>query len=551
MDKTKISKLGLSLMGLLLGGIIGWLVELSPAAQAGQLASQVLITPTVSLTVTPAKTTTPAASPGPTPTIAWSESPVCENLPQDLNAWLLYTQNSLTDPTIVAQLSRYLREAKRLDPTFQNLDFNGLLALLHAPETAETSQVILRELTVLWLNILSGRLSQATELEMATQPEIKTVADLIAQLEQSLATGDLPATLLEASRQLQTGQNISRAVCGRLIYRTGSVIRESLWSANGYLERDTPIPNVPVGLSSFSPDYSKLIVETAARDTGGGPLYLFDLKTGDLLNLNQRLGLPDYPGPLGLTIGGWNPDSNRFLILDRNDDKVIWADLKANIFQRISLNQEQGVAPIKHITLSPDGNSIIYVADDVNHKASFRRYDFQSQTVTTLTTLDIDSHQLASFRLSPGGEMAAIVIKKGQRQTGLSYALELLNLTTYARTPLIEGNLGRTEPIWSPDGQKIAFIRKTQDTPDVARADQHQPWQGNIWLASISSGQVQQITFVDGAAHRPIWSSDSRFLAFVTHNGQIGLVAVDQPGLVWQLGTSLNLPELTSLNLLP
>jgi hypothetical protein len=184
-------------------------------------------------------------------------------------------------------------------------------------DTAETSQVILRELTVLWLNVISGRLNQATELEVPGQPEIKTVSNLIVQLEQALVKGDLPASLLEASRQLQAGQNISRDVCSRLVYRTGSVIRESLWSADGYIKHDTPIPNVPVGITSFSPDYTKLIVETSASDTGGGPLYLFDLKTGELINLNQRLGLRDHLGPMGLTVAGWHPGSSHFHILIR------------------------------------------------------------------------------------------------------------------------------------------------------------------------------------------------------------------------------------------
>ena len=59
------------------------------------------------------------------------------------------------------------------------------------------------------------------------------------------------------------------------------------------------------------------------------------------------------------------------------------------------------------------------------------------------------------------------------------------------------------------------------------------------------------MTFVDGAAYQPVWSADSRFLAFITHEGEIGLAAVDQPGLIWRMGASLDLPQLTSLNFVP
>jgi Tol biopolymer transport system component len=357
--------------------------------------------------------------------------------------------------------------------------------------------------------------------------------------------------LLEASQQLQAGQNISRDVCSWLIYRTGSLIRESLWSKDGYLEHDTPIPIVPMGMTSFSPDYTKLMVETPASDTGGGPLYLFDLKTGELLNLNQRLGLQDYQGPLGLTMSGWHPDSRHFLLFDQNDSVIVWADLETASYQRIDLNQDLDFAPIRSVALTPDGNSFVYLVDGPNHEVIISRYDLKGQTITPLTTLDLGPNQLQSFRLSPTGEMAAYVIKKGQRQSGVSYILELLNMTTYSRTTLIEGNLGRTEPIWSPDGQKIAFSRKTDDTPDVAGVGQEQPWQGNIWVASVASGEVRQITFIEGAAYRPVWSPDSRFLAFITHTGEMGLAALDQPGLIWRLGASLAAPQLTSLNFVP
>jgi hypothetical protein len=553
LDKAPILKHSLALLSLIVLGSVAWWLpaELSFIAQASQQAPQALATPGVGPTSIPATPPLPAKPTTPTPALAWAQAPACENIPQDLATWLLYLQQHLSDPAIVAELNNYLRQAQSLDPAFQSLNFEDLLARLSTTETAESSQVILRELTVLWLNIISGRLNQATELDIPTQPDIKTVGDLVAQLEHALVEGNLSSLLLEASQQLQTGQNINRHVCSRLIYRTGSVIRESLWSAGGYLERDTPILNVPAGITSFSPDYTKLIVETPASDAGGGPLYLFDLKTGELLNLNQKLGLDDYQGPLGLTISGWSPDSSHFLIFDQNDGAIIWADLEADTYQRVDLNREADFAPLRHIALTPTGYSFIYIVDGPNREVIIRRYDLESQTVTPLTRLNLGSDQLKSFRLSPTGEMAALVIKKGQRQSGLSYALELLNMATYTRTILIEGNLGRTEPVWSPDGQKIAFSRKTVDAPDVAGVEQGQPWQGNIWVASIDTGDIQQITFVDGAAFQPAWSADSRFLAFITHTAEIGLVAVDQPGLIWRMGTSLALPQLTSLNFVP
>jgi hypothetical protein len=129
LDKTKLIKYGLGLMSLLLGGMIGWSqADLLPLAQADQQSPQILISPEFSSTSAPATplplptpTVTPStpASSHPTPTIEWTKNPVCKNLPQDLAAWLLYAQQSLSDPTIVTQLSNDLRQAQLLDPLCQ------------------------------------------------------------------------------------------------------------------------------------------------------------------------------------------------------------------------------------------------------------------------------------------------------------------------------------------------------------------------------------------------------------------------------------------------
>ncbi|MBP1678095.1 MAG: ptpA 3 [Bacteroidetes bacterium] len=58
-------------------------------------------------------------------------------------------------------------------------------------------------------------------------------------------------------------------------------------------------------------------------------------------------------------------------------------------------------------------------------------------------------------------------------------------------------------PVWSPDGQTIAF--------ESARAGSTQ-----IWLASADGGQARQFTTLSTGASQPVWSPDGSRLAFVS-----------------------------------
>jgi Tol biopolymer transport system component len=255
-----------------------------------------------------------------------------------------------------------------------------------------------------------------------------------------------------------------------------------------------------------------------------------------------------YGGPTGLTFGGWHPDSHHLLLIDNNNERVIWADLVTNDYHPIKLNPDPTTfIPFREVALAPQGDYFTYITINADQQTVINRYDLAKQEITPLTTLEVHPAQIKAWRFSPNGDKAAYLLKKGKRLTGVSYNLELFDLTTATNSTLVEGNLGRTEPVWSPDGRMIAFSRKSLDEPDVAGANSS-VWQGNIWLVTLATGQVQQLTFVEGAATQPVWSADSRFIAFITHSDEIGLVDVTQPGYIWRMGATIPYPQLTTIN---
>src|SRR5206468_4979112 len=66
-----------------------------------------------------------------------------------------------------------------------------------------------------------------------------------------------------------------------------------------------------------------------------------------------------------------------------------------------------------------------------------------------------------------------------------------------------------SRPRISPDGQRVAFVVTTID-------ERKQEYHSSIWIAATDGGEAKRFTGGASNAHRPNWSPDGRWLAFVT-----------------------------------
>jgi len=391
-----------SLVGLLVLGALVVALALTfgrlprDAKTTSQVFQSLIETPTRSpypppgtptLSPSPIPTTPPAFTPTPLPSIDWQPLPLCINYPQDATAWLRHVTDRNKNAQVAQELAAYLHQARLMSKALQEVEVENLESVLRTSDEVQGRDVIRRELAVLWLNVMSGRLNRATEVRFPSLPEMYTVGDLIDGLEQSWVEGPPAGSLLAASKQLQMGQGIVRSACARFIYlQWVNTINETTWLDDELIEQsvlfrpeDADFPWIMSRLIP-APNYRWVAIETGAYERGG-PVQLLNLRTGELLNLNQQV-VPTSELTEGITLRhesenwyvvGWHPDARHLLLGVEGVGAVFWVDIQSKSYRRITLVDSGGVSGKQFIDLAPDGSGFVQAKKGICIFHAFRQ----------------------------------------------------------------------------------------------------------------------------------------------------------------------------------
>jgi len=106
-----------------------------------------------------------------------------------------------------------------------------------------------------------------------------------------------------------------------------------------------------------------------------------------------------------------------------------------------------------------------------------------------------------------------------------------------APRPLTGGGSSDSEPVLSPDGRRVAFVR-TPPPSGGERGSIAKPPAGNVWVMPLDGGEAQQVTFFEAGASDAAWSPDGRLLAVVSPVSLEGIDGLpgwplERPGRRW------------------
>ena len=177
-----------------------------------------------------------------------------------------------------------------------------------------------------------------------------------------------------------------------------------------------------------------------------------------------------------------------------------------------SANREYGPA------LSPDGKFVAYVSEE-DGQSDIHSLDLAAEETSRLTRAPGDDH---TPRWDPDGETLAFVsTRDGNSEV---YVMELVGgRQTRITSDDAQDRLGD----WSPGGVWLAFVRPGPDG------------EGGIWVRN--PGGVNAIQLTDGNDADPVWSPDSRRIAFVRNEeGNADIYVVERlKDASWQDETRL------------
>jgi Tol biopolymer transport system component len=135
---------------------------------------------------------------------------------------------------------------------------------------------------------------------------------------------------------------------------------------------------------------------------------------------------------------------------------------------------------------------------------------------------------VSSPEISPDGKSIVIVVSRvnwdEDRHDG---QLVLVDIATGAQRPLTGVRKGLSSPLWSPSGDRLAFLAETGDEKKAT---------AQIFVLPMNGGEPQQITRAPLGVEQFAWRPDGTFFAFVSPDERPNKAEIEKHHDLFEVG---------------
>ncbi|HKT31878.1 MAG TPA: S9 family peptidase [Gammaproteobacteria bacterium] len=150
-----------------------------------------------------------------------------------------------------------------------------------------------------------------------------------------------------------------------------------------------------------------------------------------------------------------------------------------------------------------------------------------SRAAAPVFTLD-DLQKLVSLRdpqISPDGKEIAVIVSTPDWKTDKAkQEIDLVDVATGTRRALTFNREGVSEPRWSPDGMRLAFLAKDAETKN-----------SQIFVLPMNGGDAMRITDNKQGVDTYSWSPDGKQIAFIAQDPPVNEKAIKEHNKVFQV----------------
>lgn len=225
------------------------------------------------------------------------------------------------------------------------------------------------------------------------------------------------------------------------------------FSVAGQMERSDSLgvkpetlPGLLIQSTAFSPDTTQIAV--IALKSAERPIRELSVIKNDSTRARKILDVALFSSPVS-----WSPDGNRLVysLTTRGVNSSLLNDLYLYDLQKDKRTRLTHSRRATNPVFSADGNSIYFVGSE-NGTANVFQLNPETGSEVQLTQHTGD-YQIGKLAMHPSGSHIAYATfgERGERH------IAILDLSTRTTTLLTDGSIDDRDPVWSPDGSKLAF----------------------------------------------------------------------------------------------